>query len=78
MTVAKIYETFDEIENEGKRQDSRIYYVFALIQKFLLNDFIAHDLYLSKMNSFRDMKKLVRVNLSLAKIEDTGFLLAHG
>jgi hypothetical protein len=77
-TIAKIYEVFKEIEEEGKRLDFRLYYVFALIQKFLLNDMIAHDMYINKMNSFRDMNRLIRSNLLIAKFEDTGIMLAHG
>ena len=50
-TIAKIYDVFEELEDEGKKQDFRIYYVFALIQKYLLNDLVSHDMYLNKMNS---------------------------
>ena len=77
-TIAKVYDVFEEIEREGQRQDFRIYYVFALLHKFLLNDQQAHDMYLNKMNSFRDMNRLIRSNLQFARIEDTGFVLVHG
>ena len=71
--IAKIYTVFEEIEHENKRIDYRIYYVFALIQRFLLNDLAAHDLYLHKMNSYRDLNRLASV-----KQEERGFILVHG
>lgn len=73
-----MYQIFEEIEQESKREDYRIYFTFAQIQKFLLNDLIAHDLYLNKMNSQREMNRLVRTTLLQAKPEDTGFVLVHG
>lgn len=89
-TIAEVYSIFKKIEdvsNEGKigvnngQNDSRICFTFALMQKYLLNDITQHDLYIAKMNSQREMRRLIRNNmLSSSKegIEETGFLLVKG
>lgn len=71
-TIASVYKIFKDIEDvvsDGKSgsksgsNDFRVCFTFALMQKYLLNDIMQHDLYIAKMNSQREMRRLIRNNM---------------
>ena len=86
--IARVYRIFKEIESasegslgSGKSADFRVCYTFAQLQRCLLNDLEQYELYIAKMNSQREMIRLIRNNMMQQQAkgpEDTGFVLVHG
>ncbi|TNV87499.1 hypothetical protein FGO68_gene6494 [Halteria grandinella] len=86
--IARVYKVFKEIEDasdgsvgSNRQSDFRVCYTFAQLQRLLLNDITQYDLYIAKMNSQREMQRLLRNNMLSQQSkgpEDTGFALVHG
>jgi hypothetical protein len=68
--IAQIYDVFKDIESAsesgsgtGRSTDFKVIYTFALLQRSLLNDLVQYELYTQKMNSQREMIRLLQNNM---------------
>ncbi|CDW83114.1 UNKNOWN [Stylonychia lemnae] len=77
--IGYVQKQFHRINSLSKYADHKIYHCFAQVQKLILNDHQAYELYLNKMKSLITMQKLFKNNsLKFYTDTDLGVLLANG
>lgn len=67
-SIQKIYKNLDlqysnNTAGTSRVQDFRVCYTYALLQKFILSDLQQHDMYIAKLNSQREMLRMLKNNM---------------
>eukprot|EP00347_Sterkiella_histriomuscorum_P006361 403353053 len=76
--IFMVQKCFNKINNLAKYADYRLYQIYAIIQKLILSDNQAYDLYMNKMKSLITMQKLFKNNsMKFYSDTDLGMILVN-